>query len=338
MKVIAIDHGNGHVKVKSDFKEFALPSAIAHVREAGEESATGGKLQLSVYESAQEKGKEYVWGMDVLGCKTFLATKATEDRYKKKEYVLLSEFALATALPDEETAVNNILVVTGCPSQEKGTSLETELEEVFKGAHVVNINGQEKMISVSNVFIIPQPLGTVMSLYLNEQGYVQDKSYEKAHIGIIDIGSGTTDIDSIKALRRQNGDTESIQMGASDIYQRIADYINRVNPKAKAKVQEVESQIAEDVFKKGRISVDISEVKKQVLEETAEYLINTIDQRWKNRMEMDKIILTGGGAALLAPYFKKWDADIIVTPDCQTANAEGFYRYGLFKARSLKNG
>ncbi|MGR5984522.1 hypothetical protein ACUC2M_04475 [Bacillus cytotoxicus] len=55
-------------------------------------------------------------------------------------------------------------------------------------------------INVVDVIVLAQPVGTVMSRYLDEDGFVADDTYEDMTVGIIDIGTGTTDLDVISML------------------------------------------------------------------------------------------------------------------------------------------
>ncbi|QYY44717.1 plasmid segregation protein ParM domain-containing protein (plasmid) [Aneurinibacillus thermoaerophilus] len=331
--ILGIDHGNGSVKGKSAVKEITLPSIIARPDSFGEAELAGTKkLRLASFESTKHAGEVYMWGKDIRESNDQLATYGSENRYGDKHYQLLSEFAAASLLPNGKT-FEDVVVVTGCPSRERNNpELVQQLENVFKGIHGITIDSIKKMFDVSEVYVLPQPMGTIMSLYLDDAGYVVDEDYETKYVGVIDIGSGTTDIDGIKALRRQNDDIDSIPMGMMDAYKKIADYINLKNSNALATAQKVEQQITSDSFKiSDRASVDIAEKKQQVFQELAESLINKIKQRWSNRTKFDRLLLTGGGAVLLGDYFKSLAEDIIVVPDAQFANARGFYRYGVLK-------
>jgi plasmid segregation protein ParM len=337
MIVIGLDHGNTKVKGKSEDREWIRPSAFARPGDFGEEGIAGGKkLRLKQFVSNKFEDETYVWGEDVGEASRLIPTYTTENRYTQKAYRLLSEFSISELLPKGKKTVDNVLVVTGCPSTEKGTKLEDELKQVFAGGHVVNVDGETKMVEVAQVIVLPQPLGTILSLYLDDEGYVADESYEEDYVGVIDIGGGTTDLDGIKGLKRQNEDTETIPEGMFDAYKRIAAYINKEKPEAKATPQSVEQQIlngSDTYVISKRSSIDIKQVKEEAFRDFAEYLIAQINTSWKNRAKFDKLLLTGGGAAPLAPYFKAWEKDIIVVKDGQKANATGFYRYGKFKAR-----
>ncbi|HZG79530.1 MAG TPA: plasmid segregation protein ParM [Brevibacillus sp.] len=337
MIVLGIDHGNGNVKGYSAEKSLLLPSAYARPEDFSEEGLAKKELDLHQYSSAKFEGETYLWGKDVLEASKLITTYAAQNRYAEKSYRLLSEFAIASLLPSGQgNTFDNVMLVTGCPSREKGTKSEENLKNVFAGGHVVKVDGRDLVIHVTSVVVLPQPLGTVASLYLDVQGYVLDDSYEESYVAVIDIGSGTTDIDGIKALNRQIEDTDTIPMGMFDAYQKIADYVNDQMPEALATPDKVERQIlnGSDSYKVSqRASVDITDIKSKAFRELAEDLTNGINKRWKNRAKFDKLLLTGGGAKPLADHFKNWDKDVIVVENAQQANAAGFYRYGVMMAR-----
>lgn len=334
--VLGIDHGNGNVKGRTEGEELLLPSAYARPEDFAKSITGKSNLDIKNFVSSKYENETYVWGKDVVEASKLMYTYGAENRYAQKEYKLLSEFTLASLMPKESASFDNVMVVTGCPSREKGTKLEEDLVNVFKGGHVIEVNEESKMINVKQVLVLPQPLGTVLSMYLDAEGFVADDSYEEDYIGVIDVGTGTTDLDGIKALSRLESDSDTIGTGMQDAYLVISDYVNKQNAAALATPQKVEQQIlaGNDYYEiSKRSKVDIKDIKDKAFRELAEFLKNNINQRWKNRAKFDKLLLTGGGAVPLQSYFQEWEEDIIVVEDSQRANANGFYRYGKFKAR-----
>lgn len=329
--IVGLDHGNGWVKAKTATNEIVLPSYIAR-KEAIGEGFVGKELELKDFESSTAKGEVYVWGKDVIKADSLLSTYGSQDRYKQKYYALLNEFALAEVLADQgEDVIEDVWVITGVPSEEKGTALEKDLNNTLMGVHVIKVNGKDKIVKVTKVVILPQPVGTIMSLYLNEEGFVKNEAYETDGVAIIDLGTGTTDLDQIKELRRQEGDTLSIPLGMFDVYKRIEKSIKKNHPNANVTAQKIEAQFSSDSYIiSKRSSVDITEVKKQALEDVAMEIKNAIIQQWKTWERFDSIIITGGGASTLGQKLKELINDVIPVENSQTANAAGFYNYGEF--------
>lgn len=326
--IIGLDHGNGWVKAKTASNELTLPSYYAKL-ETVNEGYGNNKIEVKEYESNISKGEKFVWGEEINRIDHVVPTYGAQDRYKQTPYRLLTEFALAEAASKEGDAISDVMVVTGVPSIEKGTDSEKDLINVVRGDHLVNINDKGIILRVSDVKVLPQPVGVVMSEYLDADGFVEDESFETDSVAVIDIGTGTTDIDHVKSLKRQKGDSDSILLGMNDVYRRVADWINSQNPSARATASKVESQFANDSYVISKRSViEIDDIKEKALDEVAAELKTEIIGRWKTWERFDRILLTGGGATQLGQRLLSLipDAEIVKSP--QTANVEGFYRYG----------
>lgn len=328
--VIALDHGNGWVKARTENNEITLPSFFARKSELGE-SYFMDTLDVKEYESSASKGNVYLWGGDISSLDNVSLSYGSQDRYKQEPYRLLSEFALAeTVLPDGYT-FQDVVLVTGVPSVEKGKQPEKDLIEALQGGHLIKVEGEDVIIRVDNVKVLPQPIGTIMSLYLDETGFVADESYEEDSVAVIDIGTGTTDIDHVKALKRKVEDSDSITQGMFDVYRKVADWVNSQNTSARATVEKVEKQFASDKYVVSkRISYDISDIKERALTEVADKIKSEIILRWKTWDHFDKILITGGGASQLGKRLQKLIGDAEIVKNAQTANVQGFYNYGKF--------
>jgi len=335
--VMGIDHGNGYFKgYSTDINGLVLPSGILTKESAKREDSTGiGEIKFTEFESDLYEGERFVWGDEVNKVKEkFLSTYTREDRYIQKHYKLLCQFGLASLIQAEE-GVFNVFLVTGCPSREKGTRREDELSHVFKRRHFVQMNDKLKVINVKECKILPQPLGTILDLYIDEQRHVKREEIATSYIGIVDIGTGTTDCDGIDSLKAIPDDRHTIPVGVHEIYQRIADYINSENPDAYATPKSVELQFDSDVYKASkRLAIPIKEAKERIVRETAEYIINELQIRWRNRSKFDMVILTGGGVKVMEPWFKGFIKDITVIKDYQISNARGFLKFGLLLSKN----
>lgn len=325
-KVLVLDHGNGKMKMRSSVYKNTLPSLLAFKKDVGK-SYTGEKLQLNTY--ALPNGS-YVWGHDVNAVPAVYPTYGFQNRYKETMYRILTKIAITSlAQKSYVQSHDEVIVVTGAPSNEIDTPAVADLQAAFQGIHELKIEDTFMRVNVIKVIVLPQPIGTVMSRYLDEEGYVADERYESIRVGVIDIGTGTTDLDSINRLRRE--EHKSIPVGMKDVYQIIADYVNSQNPNAKAEFYHIEPFFAEGVYKiSERHSVDFKEVKQAAIFEVAEKIKTGIKNAWKTFDRFDEIILTGGGADLFEADIKLLVEDLIKADDPQGDNAEGMYRYGTF--------
>jgi plasmid segregation protein ParM len=337
--VMGIDHGNGYFKgYSNDSIKLVLPSGFLTKESVRKENSTGvSETNYNKFASGLYEDELYVWGTDVNKERgKFLSTYTSEDRYSQKYYKLLSQFGFASLIKNIEGTFE-VLVVTGCPSREKGTKREDALSEAFSGEHVVRMNDRQKVIRVKECKILSQPLGTILDLYIDDHGNIQKDEIANSYIGIVDIGSGTIDCDGIDCLKAIPDDRHTIPIGVHEVYQRLADYINTQNPDANATPRSVELQFTSDLYHTSkRLVIPIKEAKERIVRETAEYIINDLQTRWRNRSKFDMVILTGGGAKLFEPWFRNFINDIHVIEDYQVANARGFFKFGLLLAKDYE--
>lgn len=334
--VVSIDLGNGFAKGYTTNRDGVLvrPNIIGRASEfTGDELTGGGNIhKLSRYLCKEIDKELFVWGADIYKSQNPLDSYTTEKRYQRSVYKLLCNFMLAELSEDE----NEIIVVTGVPSKEKGTTYEEDLKHVFRGTHVVSVDGYEKIIKVKEVLVLPQPVGTIIYLYLDDDGKVRDPKIAEEYIGVIDIGSGTTDLDGVQDLQIVEGDRATIQNGVHDVYGKISDWINHNYPEANSTAKKVEQQLnikeIDDSYQVSkRQSIDITEIKKEAFQQFAEDITNAIELNWRRRSKFDRILLSGGGAAIkeISDFFKQWEQDIEIVEDNQVANVIGFYRFGV---------
>lgn len=350
LKVVALDHGNVFVKgyAGTSTKPLLLPNQFVRKDLLVPDSFFKSRLILHEYTSNKYEDEVWLWGEDIYKALNPINTYTTQDRYQQKPYKLLTEFSLSELCEDGD----ELLVVTGLPSSQKGSPYEKDLRKTIDGAHVVTKNDEEKIFKVRELETLTQPLGTLMYVYLDDNGNVQDGDVREEYIGVIDIGGGTLDLDGIRGLDAVKDDRATVNAGMYSVYQNIADYINHENPEAGATAKQVEFQILgsnPDSYRiSKRASIDIGKIKDKLFKAYAEDAIPQINQRWTNRSKFDRIYMTGGAAKPLAPYFKEWEKDIVIIEDVpqstplqnitninQMANVIGFYRYGVLLSGAM---
>ncbi|MEB9551879.1 plasmid segregation protein ParM [Bacillus cereus] len=327
-KVFAIDHGNGAVKMRTDVFKKTLPAIYSFSSNVGE-ALSGGKMKLKTY---KVEGTEYVWGDDIIKVNNTLNTYAQQNRYKTNQYKTLSKIALAEmAAKTNVKSYDEILVVTGVPSQEIGTKAVDEIKEVYQGTHELEVNGKKVTLNVVDVIVLAQPVGTVMSRYLDEDGFVADDSYEDMTVGIIDIGTGTTDLDVISMLRREKEST-SVPKGMHDVYEPI---VAKIKKETSATINDYKLEKAfEDAAyqaSKRMDPIDFNDEKTASIKEVYDFIVNGVNNAWKTFDRFDEVLVSGGGANTFHELLEEWIGKVTKLEESQTANVEGFYRYGKFE-------
>src|SRR5690625_1918828 len=173
--VFAFDVGNGYVKAKSEKRQILAPSSFAKESSLGSSSIVdlleGNNLLYNTYESQLEDGTSYIWGQDVhksVDPKDLINTYTHHERYNQKRFKLLCLFILSELASDyEEQELQDVIVVTGLPSQEVGTKDAEQFKKFLQQKHLVKRDGEQKVINVSDVRVVEQPTGTLLNTFMN---------------------------------------------------------------------------------------------------------------------------------------------------------------------------
>ena len=149
---------------------------------------------------------------------------------------------------------------------------------------------------------MPQPFGSLYDLILDDAGEIGDRGgLLQEKVGIIDVGFQTSDFtvsDRTSFLERASGSSES---GIARAFAVIG-----------AKVREksgvsVELYRLYDGVQQGRIKIrgntyELNRLIEHVFGQLATDLASEANRLWGDEWDMDAIVITGGGGAVLAPY------------------------------------
>ena len=351
-RVLAIDLGNGLVKVRSITQEgrdydLTLPSAWAYSKEVGE-SVNHKVMDLDLFTIGDT---EYVWGNEIVKVKGIKPTYGHENRYLTEAFKIMAQIAMAKAVHDLQiTPQEKILVVTGVPSTQTGTSREEDIVEAFLGTndglYQIGVNEDEVTFKVAHVEVMPQALSTVIGRYLSEDGGVEDADYEEIKVAVIDIGGGTTDLDIVHGLRRQKG-YHSIPKGFRDVYDTVRVAIKEEYPDHDVTDYELLAVLDETAerSKKGSVktkqkyeykpsrlksAVDFTSALNNGILELSIDIQQAIMSKWKDQTDLDEILLVGGSAELFKDYIDRIVEGITIPANSGNSNVEGYYRYGVY--------
>lgn len=350
MLAFSFDVGNGFVKARNDKRSMIAPSSIAKKESMGSSSITGMSSSFDAsfgyreFESSLDDGTTYIWGeeiADVVDPSSLLPTYTHNHRYTQKRFKLLCSFILAELASDyEEDELRDVIVVTGLPSQEVGTTEAEDFKRFLQQKHIVKINGKQLFIHVTDVRIIEQPLGTLLHQYMNESGQVHKELLNNT-LTVIDFGAGTTIMDTFKNVKRLEDKSETYYEGMNDIHKRVAKRIEREHG-----IKSLDASFVEEGFRNNTMVATVSERKKYSFEDIAkdiitnfiDKLISDMDAVLTNRDSIDKFILTGGGVHIVSTYFQDTfgEDSVLIVENSQEANLSGFYQLASTISRKEK--
>jgi plasmid segregation protein ParM len=240
-----------------------------------------------------------------------------------------------TALSRLVSANDTINLVTGLPVSFYRRHRE-ELSGLLLGAHslvTLDANGarNEIPVTVNQVRVIPQPFGSLFNLMMGDTAELSDKRYVQDKIGVVDVGFRTTDYtvsDKTKYSSRGSGSSES---GIARAFAMVA---------AKLLEQtgvDVELYRMYDAMARGSIkirgkTIDLRALTEDAFSKLASAIATEVDRLWTDDWDIDLVVITGGGGAVLAPYLVPLLSGEVLaldpTADARMNNVRGYWKYG----------
>jgi plasmid segregation protein ParM len=253
---------------------------------------------------------------------------------------LLTEFSKILTL----TAMGNLFngyamvnIVTGLPV---GFYREynQRLAKMLQGNHEITFQKSDgtsdlKRININKLKIIPQPLGSIFNLLMNEYGKITDRELAKQKIGVIDIGFRTTDFCMFQGL-------QYIQRGSSTSNTGIAESFRAITKKLREESNvDIELYRLYNAIESGIIKIrgreyNISKLRDSVFKHSASLIAADVARLWADDWDIDLIIISGGGATVLAKFLQPLiDGNVMQVEskmDPRLNNVQGYLKYARY--------
>lgn len=253
------------------------------------------------------------------------------DRTVTEEGIILLTTAMALMSPDKTPEAINLVV--GLPVMHY-ESLKTKYLNAVKTLHTIDLlslSGEtvcRKYLSVTEAKILPQLFGTLFDQLLNEKGEIINPQLAAGKIGIIDIGYNTLDLLCAYNLEYINPRSTSFSgLGMFTVFQALATEIYR-NLGVEIPPERIEPLIKNREIKISGQNINIDQYKRSAFKEAAAQIISRVKSLWPNRWELDRIIITGGGAILLGEYLlTELGQQAYAANNPVLANANGYLKF-----------
>lgn len=313
MQAIGIDIGYGNVKVNNGGEYFCFPSIVGNYQENISIGFDYGTL-----ESVEVAGEKFLVGESAHRYSSRHYNSRSRDWIESVPFKVLLKHALARGDVSGEAFITTGLPVDFRSDKER---LATVVREVAEQSGVT-----------AHVYVLPQPVGTFLSLLFDERGSVLDSGLASSRVGILDIGYYTTDLVTIDAMTVVERQLASFRNGVSTALEVIRRDLADIY-----KLQ-IDIRRVEDAVRRGRLTIygeeqNINVISAKRLGQLEAEIKAQTQTIWGNAADLDRVILTGGGAALLSPYLDLY-RHATVTRNAAEANAAGFYRNSLRRSRS----
>jgi plasmid segregation protein ParM len=250
----------------------------------------------------------------------------------------IAQFAKNLALTAAAQLVGGFIpinLVTGLPigyyRQHKD-----ELARILQGEHKVALidaagKRQEKVININKIRVIPQPFGSMFNLMLNDLGDLGDKRLVKEKVGIIDVGFRTSDYTISDKMRYSERGSRTTDSGIARAFNIIATKLRE-----KSGVS-VELYRLYDAVDRGSIKIrgkeyDLKVLTEQVFNQLAGAVAGEVERLWADDWDMDAMVITGGGGAVLAKYLTPLLNGHVLpvdpSKDARLCNVQGYWKFG----------
>ena len=252
------------------------------------------------------------------------------------DYVKTLSLTAAGMLMQDESATNTpINLISGLPI---GYFKENHnrFNEQLAGHHTITYHssdGKEKNreIYINKVRMLPQPMGSIVNLLMNDNGKIANPDLAKQKIGVIDIGFRTTDLAILDRLRYINRGSKTIDMGIAKGFGVIA---NKLREKSSVNVELYRLYRAAET---GSITMrghgfSFPKIRDQVYSQLATSIADEIDRLWANDWDIESIFLSGGGSRELAGFLEPLIVGNVIPidpeQDSRLNNVKGYLKYG----------
>lgn len=325
MLAVGADLGYGYSKVASSLGEFKWASAVGTPDISRFGLEVNGTRQLVV------DGNTWLVGEEAVEQSRFIQRREDRRWFESAEYHTLFLAALDAAI-NGNGGEHQVQLVTGLPLAyyDDKDALETRL----LGRFTIQRKGQSpRYVRVRECRIVPQPFGSLFSLAFDAEGQVTDGRLLEGVVGIIDIGSKTTNILAATKARELLKSSTSVNSGGWDIVRAVQQHLRDTFQDADPRDHEVAQAIVQRSYNYYGRKVDLSAVVDDVVQPFAEQVAATASQLWNRGATMDTILIAGGGAHLVGQALKvhfSRHADVRVVADPQMSNVRGYYRYARF--------
>lgn len=206
-----------------------------------------------------------------------------------------------------------------------------ELERRLLGEHVFAIDGDLHVVQVCQVAIIPQPFGSFFDQVLDASGQLINAQFARGKVGILDIGTYTTDYalsDGLEYIAKGSG---SRTTAMSTVWRVVRDAI-KSDWGIEYELHQIDAIIrnGRTVTVQGHVH-DITALIAPAVDALAGQVLAGARERWGSARDFSRIVLTGGGADYIKDRVQAVYPHTQVVNMPHLGNLRGFHKYALRK-------
>jgi len=203
------------------------------------------------------------------------------------------------------------------------------------GEYKIAINGQPYSYHVpaQEILCIPEGFGAAMCSALDKTGNLLPDNRGRAvfheTIGIVDVGTFTTDflqLDQLKPVRKA---TTSLAVGLKQLHENLRVFSQQRGYNMEG--YQTDMRLQQGWFPKAGERISFAAEKAEWAAQLATAISGRIREVWNGGDDVAMIVLAGGGAPYVADHLAREFPHIVMPPaDSWLLNCEGAFRYGRF--------
>lgn len=329
--LLGIDIGFGFTKTITRFGADAFPSVVGDWTPS--EVHIGG-FDPTDLEALRYEGRQYLVAERALKLASRRFVDLSREWLDTVPYRILALNAIRRRVPESGPPVS---VVTGLPVGDILQHVPT-VKRRLEGTHKLEILPERQAweVTIADVHVLPQPLGTVFSQVLDDHGNLTDPRQAESRIGVLDIGFRTSDYFTLQGfevipaqcLTRNSGIAELLL----DVSREIAGRYG-----VEADPHGLNDALLRRSLPVGPHTVDITAIVDPLLDRHAEAILAHGRMLWGDEARGLQVLwLTGGGAQLLGARLQPLAPHATLVANPRIQNAVGYYRFGCRLAKQAR--
>ncbi len=227
-------------------------------------------------------------------------------------------------------------ILTGLPGQDyKDKRVIEEFKSSLLGEYTIHRNNYKQTITIENVTVTSQAYGPLFNHLINGNGQFNrpDTKARFARFGSINIGFNTVEIDTVSIGNLDNPNLQSTKQwkstpsGVHTLIENMRQYLQEQFLGERFNDNRVIETIEEnglELYGKW-YGVEAKEIKAEFASNIKRLASNVYGDDLK---DLTWLILTGGGATIVADYFSDYHQQIKVSNDPQWDAVEGYKKAG----------
>ncbi|MFZ4814789.1 MAG: hypothetical protein ACOYL5_09645 [Phototrophicaceae bacterium] len=332
---VGLDVGYGATKVVTDNTKLIFTSVMGHATDLGyQEADIKRKHPGDVL--VDDDGEWFVGDLALQHLRSgdhlqLRGRTSNEDGAGNAFRLRLAKVALGKLFMNvSDGDVLHLRLATGLPVDHMADA--AELKRVLLGQHRIKTDTADFIANISEVFVMPQPMGTLYSQMLTDAGQI-NRHHTAVRTGVADVGRFSVDIsldDDGEFVRIESG---SVEAGVYTVHERIGQILEQDHR------QKFSIRFIEETLRNGTITIAGQPMAyhrqvEEALEPLRNATLNLMREKWGAAKTVDVIYLSGGGAELVYDQVVDEYPQTILIPDAQFANARGYLNFAHFKAQA----